>query len=53
MLARDQKKYGYDAEPWNPSHVSEPEAQPCGKWSSKRSGSYEVKEEFTGSSAGS
>ena len=53
MLARDQKKYGYDAEPWNPSHVSEPEAQPCGKWSSKRSGSYEVKEEFTGSGAGS
>ena len=23
LLAKDQKKYGYDPDPWNPSHVSE------------------------------
>ena len=51
MLPKDQKKYGSDAEPWNPSHVSGPQAQPCGKWSGKRSGNYEVKEGFIGSSA--
>ena len=51
LLAKDQKKYGYDPEPWNPSHVSELQAQPCGKWSGKRSGNYEVKEECIGSSA--